>query len=128
MEVTNGTTDIDLLRVSARDCRPFNLTTRIEWRRCSRWACVALPPIKCCAEGEPRRPLDEEVVEHLLSMAAYFSLLSPLLRPQRPLRGHRRSAVLRYQRCLLRPCSVRYLQTASADCYIYCGGSRALKA
>ena len=45
-EVTHGTTDIDLLRASARDCRPFNLTTWIEWRRrlsCSRWACVALP-------------------------------------------------------------------------------------
>jgi hypothetical protein len=50
---------IDLLRVSARDCRPFNLITRIEWRRrlsCSRWACVALPPLKCCAEGERVAP------------------------------------------------------------------------
>ena len=47
-EVTHGTTDIDLLRASASDCLPFNLTTRIEWRRwlsCSRWACVALPRI-----------------------------------------------------------------------------------
>jgi hypothetical protein len=53
-ETTHGTTGIDLLRASARDCRPFNLTTRIEWRRQlsrSRWACVALPPIKCSAEG-----------------------------------------------------------------------------
>ena len=57
-EVTHGTTDMDLLRATARDCLPFDLTTRIEWRRwlsCSRRPCFALPPIKCSAHRDAWR-------------------------------------------------------------------------
>jgi hypothetical protein len=67
----HGTTGIDLLRASARDCRPFNLTTRIEWRRrlsCSRWACVALPPIKCSAEARRKQTTVRD--RHLASAPA----------------------------------------------------------